>query len=208
MWFLPFFFAVASAATFGSYYDANCSTPITNTLAFTDACTWTSNQYNGAFSLYLKDCSEKQMKAVVFNASDAPTCVGTPVSEVTVTDKCVKLGDGGYLRGNDFTCESQNNTYNVLAHFQPDCKDGGLPFSVQLGEGTCQAGSFAPGFFNWDTEGAYSDPYYEMELYNTTNGTCQDERAVFQTHTFPAQCVKSNTGFQGIFVDIYQAFPV
>lgn len=208
MWFLPLFFAAVNAASFGSYFDANCTLPITNTLAFTDVCTWTSNKYSGSYSLYLKDCSAKQIQAVVFNASDAPTCVGTPVSEILITEKCTMLQDGGYIQGHDFTCNSQNNTYNVLAHFEPNCKDGGLPFSVQLGEGTCQTGSFAPGFFDWDAQGSYSAPFYQMEVFNTTDGQCNIRRASFQTENFPAACIPASNPFEVNAVDIYEAFAV
>lgn len=202
------FFGLTNAASFGSYYDANCTLPITNVLAFSDVCTWSSNQYSGSFALYLSNCSKDAMRATVYNASDAPTCQGSlPDYEVEVTSDCVKFEDA-YVKGLDFTCESQNNTYNVLAHFQADCKDGGVPFSVQLGEPSCQAASFAPGFFNWDTEGSFSDPYYQMTVYNTTNGTCQDQVALFQTTSFPASCVVPVMNFQNISVDIYQAFPV
>ena len=207
VWFLPLFFAVANAALFGAYFDADCSVPITKTLAFTDVCTWSSNQYSGSYANYLFNCTENEMVVVGYNASIAPTCQGYPNYLVQVTPDCSKY-DNIYIKGLDFTCDSENNTYNVLAHFQSDCKDGGLPFSIQLGEGTCQEGSFAPGFFNWDTQGGYSNSFYTMSLYNTTNGTCQDEVAVFQTEAFPAQCVAPNRPFQDISVDIFQAFPL
>ena len=210
MWLLPLLFTAVSAARYRIYHDDTCVLPIANVpdvLAFTDVCTWSSNRYSGAFSVALYNCSSSEMVVIGYNASSTPTCQGVPNYIIPVTSECTKYQDF-YVKGYDFTCESQNTTYNILAHFQADCNDGGLPFSIQLGEGTCQAGSFAPGFFNWDTEGEYSAPYYEMKLYNTTNGTCQDERAIFQTESFPAECVKSNTGFQGISVDIYQAFPV
>jgi hypothetical protein len=206
MWILPLLFTTATAASFGSYYDANCSVPITNALTFTDVCTWSSNQYSGSWSLFLESCSDKELNAVVFNASDAPTCVGVPVYKVKMTEECTKFEDA-YVKALDFTCNSQNNTYNVLAHFQPDCKDGGVPFSVQLGEGTCQPGSFAPGFFNWDTQGSYSAPYYQMEVYNTTDGECKIPRASFQTESFPAACVPASNPFEVNAVDIYEAFP-
>lgn len=205
--FFPLFLSVASAAVFGGYYDSSCTTPIVNSLAFTDVCTWSANQYSGSWSLFLLNCSSTEMTAVVYNASDYPTCQGVPNYAIRVTEECTKFEDA-YIKGLDFTCESQNNTYNVLAHFQSDCKDGGVPFSVQLGEETCQADSFAPGFLHWDTQGGYSNPFYTMTVYNTSDGSCQDEQTVFETESFPAQCVKPVKPFQGISVDIYQAFPV
>jgi hypothetical protein len=147
------------------------------------------------------------MTAIVYNASQYPTCQGVPNYATTITQDCAKFEDA-YIKGQDFTCESQNNTYNIVAHFESDCKDGGVPFSVQLGEETCQGDSFAPGFLHWDTQGGYSQPYYSMTVYNTSDGSCQDERAVFQTESFPAQCVAPVKPFQNISVDIYQAFPV
>lgn len=207
IWILPFFFSVAYAASFGGYYDSQCTTPISTTLGFTDVCTWSSNRYSGSWSLFLSKCSETQMTAVVYNASDYPTCQGVPNYSITITEECIKF-ENAYIRGLDFTCESNNNTYNVLAHFEPDCKDGGIPFSVQLGEGTCQSESFAPGLFNLDTQGGYSQPYYTMTVYNTTDGSCQDTKGIFETETFPAQCIPSLQPFQNISIDIYQAFPM
>ena len=200
-------FASVNAALYGNYFDDACTLPITNVLAFTDVCTWTSNQYSGSFATYLYNCTDSEMIVLAYNASVAPTCQGFPNYAFPVTAACTKYQDF-YVKGLDFTCNSQNNTYNILAHFQSDCKDGGVVFSVQLGEPSCQGGSFAPGFFDWDTQGSYSDPYYQMTVYNTTNGTCEDERAVYETESFPAQCVSPVKPFQNIHLDIYQAFPV
>lgn len=207
MWILPLLFSAASAAVFGGYYDDACTTPIVNSLAFTDVCTWSANQYSGSWSLFLLNCSSSEMTAIVYNASQYPTCQGVPNYAITITEDCTKFEDA-YIKGLDFTCESQNNTYNIVAHFESDCKDGGVPFSVQLGKETCQGDSFAPGFFHWDTEGGYSQPYYLMTVYNSSDGSCENKRAVFETESFPAQCVAPVKPFQNISVDIYQAFPV
>jgi hypothetical protein len=113
-----------------------------------------------------------------------------------------------YIRGLDFTCESQGTTYNIFAHVQSDCTDGGIPFSVQLGEPSCQSGAFAPGFFSWDVEGNYSQPYYNMNIYSTTNGTCEDVQASVQTTSFPAHCLPLTPSLQVVALDIYTAFPM
>lgn len=207
LWLLPLLFTSAYAASFAAYYDSSCTVPITTAVAFTDVCTWSSNQYSGSWSLFLLNCTSSDMIAVVYNASDFPTCQGVPNYGIPITSECTQFQDS-YIKGLDFTCESQNNVYNIVAHFESDCQDGGVPFSIQLGEGTCQGDSFAPGFLHWDTQGGYSNPYYTMTVYNTTNGSCQDKRAVFETKSFPAQCLPPTKPFYNLSVDIFEAFPI
>lgn len=199
--------SLAEAAVYGNYFDDACTLPITNVLAFTDVCTWTSNAYSGSFATYLFNCTETDMVVLGYNASLDPTCQGFPGYAFPVTAECTKYEDF-YVKGLDFTCESRNTTYNILAHFQADCKDGGLPFSVQLGDPSCQGDSFAPGFLGWDTQGFYQDPEYQMAIYNSTNGTCQEQRTMFQTESFPASCLAPTKPFENLYIDIYQAFPV
>ena len=205
--FLPLLVSLASAARFGSYFDADCSVPIVNAVAFTDVCTWSSNRYSGSYALTLNSCSETSFTINAYNLTGAAECKGETVGKLTVNGSCVFAGDH-YVKGWDFKCESRNTTYNVLAHFTPGCQDGGYAFSMQLGVPTCLEDSFGPGLWDWDAQGNYSDPYYMLQIYNSSDGTCKDEAATFQTKQFPAWCLPSNKPFQNISIDIYPAFPL
>lgn len=201
-------FAVSvNAAQFTSYFDAKCTIPITKVVAFTDVCTWSSNRYSGSYALYLSGCSSSQLNVSAFNLTGSTGCQGEPVYTLTANSSCVSYEDA-YVKASDFTCDSQNTTYNVLAHFTPDCQDGGYAFSIELGQPTCLEDSFAPGLWDWDAQGNYSDPFYQLDLYNSTDGTCQDNLATFQTKTFPAWCLPTVQPFQNISIDIYPAFPL
>jgi hypothetical protein len=206
IWLLATLFSSALAAQFGIYYDSECSIPITSSLAFTDVCTWSSNRYSGSWSVSLSSCNSTNLVANVYNASLYPTCQGDS-STLSISAACTKVQDS-YIRANDFSCTSENTTYNILAHFQSDCKDGGIPFSIQLGNPSCQADSFAPGFLNLDTRGSYENGLYQMSLYNTSNGECQNQSAIFQTPSFPATCIAPQDSSEILFVDIYNAFPI
>jgi len=199
--------SVAKAAQFASYFDAECTIPITRVVAFTDVCTWSSNRYSGSYALYLSECSDSSLSVSGFNLTGSAGCEGTPTFTVLANSSCIPHEDA-YVKAWDFTCESQNTTYNVLAHFTPDCQDGGYAFSIELGEPICLQDSFAPGLWQWDAQGNYSDPFYQLELFNSTDGTCQDEIAVFQTKQFPAWCLTPIQPFQNISIDIYPAFPL
>lgn len=202
-----------AAATLGTgvkintFLDANCSTPITNFLAFEDSCTWGADSYNGAFAISGSDCSADGITVSIYNATEAPTCQSAPILSFPATQDCQKVTDF-YVRTEDMMCLGQNTTYNILAHFVSDCKDGGLPFSIQLGDQGCQGGSFGPSFFSFDTQGIYAEPYYLMDVFNTTDGTCKEQRALFATKSFPAMCLKPSMPFQNISLDIYNAFPL
>jgi len=201
--------AMTSAARYGSYVDAECKNPIVPALVFSDVCTWSSNQYSGSFSMYLTSCSESEMVVTVFNLTDSSSalCLGFPLTKIPVTGSCTPF-DNFYVKGLDFTCESQNTTYNVLAHFTPGCQDGGYAFSMDLGEPECLEGSFGPGLFSWNARGNYSEPFYTMDLYNTTDGTCKDPLARFETKQFPATCLPTVKPFHNISIDIYPAFSI
>lgn len=205
---LTLFLGLASAAKFGFYHDAACSQPITQAVAFTDVCTWTSNQYSGSQAIYLRQCETDSLEVVVYNASFFPTCNGVPLGTLPVTSDCVDKG-GYYVKGDDFSCTSENSTYNIVAHFTSDCSDGGVPFSIQFGQQTdCNGDAFAPGFFGWDVRGSYSPPDYRLEVFNTTNGTCRNPVSIFTTQEFPATCVKPARRFEISAIDMYNAFPV
>jgi hypothetical protein len=194
------------SARFSIFFDQNCSVPIMNVLAYTDVCTWASNQYSGSYAVNLADCTETGFDTFVYNASTASTCGGVPGDILQVTMNCTKHNDF-YIMGYDTTCESQNQTYNILAHFTESCQDGGVPFSLDLGQ-TCSGAAFLPNFFNLDAEGLYIAPDYILNVYNSTDGTCTDELTTFQTTGFPAHCLSSTKNYKDIFIDIYQAFPV
>lgn len=207
LWLLPLFLGIASAAHFGTYFDADCKIPLVNAVVFTDVCTWSSNQFSGSYAMYLSSCSDSELELKGFNLTGAAECVGTSVFTLNANASCLPY-ENAYVKVLDFTCESQNTTYNVLAHFTPDCQDGGYAFSLDLGQPECLQDSFAPGLWTWDARGGYSDPFYMLELFNSTNGTCQDEVAVFETKEFPSFCLTPTNPFQNISIDIFQAFPV
>lgn len=204
---VAFLSTCVQAAQFASYFDADCTIPITKVVAFTDVCTWSSNRFSGSYALHLTDCSTNQLNVSAFNLTGSAGCEGEIVSTLTANASCVAYEDA-YIKALDFTCESQNTTYNVLAHFTPDCEDGGYAFSIELGEPSCLEDSFAPGLWDWDSQGNYSEPFYQLLLYNSTGGTCQDELAVFQTKEFPAWCLAPTQPFQNISIDIYPAIPL
>lgn len=199
--------SLATAARFGSYFDSECKSPITNVVAFTDVCTWSSNRYSGSYALYASSCSDSTFSVSAFNLTGSAGCQGKPVYSLTVNSSCMPYEDA-FVKALDFTCNSQNTTYNVLAHFTPDCQDGGYAFSIELGEPECLMDSFAPGLWDWDAAGNYSDPYYQLNLFNTSDGTCQDQVALFETKEFPAWCLTPTVPFQNISIDIYPAFPL
>ena len=199
--------ALANAARVSTFLDAECTRPITDFLAFTDVCTWGADSYNGAFAISGFECSSDGLTVSIYNATESPTCQGEPLLNFSVNDRCTQVTDF-YVVATDSTCLSENTTYNILAHFDSHCTDGGLPFSIQLGESGCQGGSFGPSFFSFDTSGTYSDPYYIMDVFNTTDGTCKDTKAIFTTKSFPAMCLKPSKPFYNISLDIYNAFPL
>lgn len=207
VFFLMSILSFVNSAIFTSFFDSDCTLPIVNTLSFTDVCTWSSSKYSGSFSVNVQDCLSSSFNAYIYNLSESPVCNNKPNYIIPVTTDCLKY-DTFYVKGTDFTCESNNTTYNILAHFESDCKDGGIPFSISLGLPYCQGDSFAPDFLNWDTFGNYSNPFYQLEIYNTTNGICQDKIATYQTQEFPVNCLASIKPFQNIYLDIYNAFPV
>lgn len=205
--FLPLLFGAATAARFGTFFDAECSVPIINAVAFTDVCTWSSNQYSGSYAMTLSSCSDTDLTIQAYNLTGSAGCQGESIGTLTANSSCV-FHEDNYVKALDFSCESQNTTYNVLAHFTPDCQDGGYAFSLELGEPTCLGDSFGPGLWNLDAQGNYSEPYYMLDLFNSTNGTCQDQVATFQTKGFPAFCLPTVQPFQGISIDILPAIPV
>ncbi len=202
-----FFLGMTSAARFGLYLDGECRQSVTKSIAFTDVCTWSSNVISGSYAMYLSACTESELELNLFNLTGQAGCNGIPVNTLSLNSTCAPHGDL-FVKALDFTCLSQNTSYNLLGHFTPGCEDGGYAFSIQLGGGQCEEDSFGPGLWNWDARGNYSEPFYQLELFNTTNGSCEDETAIFQTKTFPAWCLPSGNAFQNISIDIYSSFPV
>jgi hypothetical protein len=206
---LGLLFAVAvglvDSAQFGTYLDENCSKPITELYAFADVCTWGTDSYSGAFALTLSQCSDEYLDVNIYNTSTAPTCEGTPVFNFTVTPQCTQVQDF-YVQAQNTSCQSEGLAYNVLAHFTPNCSDGGAPFTFLAGASPCAGNSFLPYLLGWDTAAFYEDPEYMFQVFNSTNGTCQDSRAIFRTQTFPAMCLKPTKPFNNIALDIYNAF--
>lgn len=198
---------ICSAVVFQSFIDKACTLTASKAIAFTDVCTWTSNLEFGSYALTLTSCNETAFEVSTYNLTGQAGCNGIPNNKIQITNTCNEM-DGIYVKGLDFTCESKNTSYNLLAHFTPDCEDGGYAFSIQLGEPTCQESSFAPQYFNWDTEGGYVDSYYKMMIYNSTNGACEDQIALFETKQFPVECLAPVENFNNISVDIYPSFPL
>ena len=206
-WVFPFFFSLAQSARFGTYFDAECKVPIINAIAFTDVCTWSSNRFSGSYALTLTSCSDTELSVKAYNLTGSAGCNGESIGSLTINSSCI-FHEDNYVQAWDFNCNSQNNSYNIIAHFTPDCQDGGYAFSMDLGQPQCNEDSFAPGLWDWDAQGSYSDPYYMLELFNTTDGTCQDQLATFQTKEFPAWCLPTVEPFQNISIDIYPSFPL
>jgi hypothetical protein len=199
---------IAYAAKLETYLDANCSTPITNFLAFADVCTWGTDRYNGAFSITLSQCSTNSLEVNIYNATEAPTCQeAAPVLVFNATPSCTRVQDF-YVRAENTSCISENYSYNVLAHFTENCTDGGLAFSIYTGNTPCEEAAFAPGLLSYDTGADYLDPFYMLTLYNSSNGTCSDGLAIFMTESFPAQCLKPIIPYNNMAIDIYNSFPM
>jgi len=202
---------LSTAVILDIYTDNICTFYTSKLYVFTDVCTWTSNTRSGSWSTYLSSCSNTDVNVKVYNLGDAPTCQGKPnitiPLSITSPNDCIPF-DNVYVKLRDTTCSSQNTSYNLLAHFQTDCKDGGIPFTIQLGEPYCQNNSFAPGFYNYDTIGSYSSPYYQMNVFNSTDGTCENQQTIYQTTSFPVECLAPVTSFNNIYMDIYNSFPI
>lgn len=208
--FLPFFFSAVSAAVFGVYSDSACQQLVIPVLAFSDVCTW--NTYTTSYALYLESCSAKKLKVQLFNASDSPFCDSFPVNETfTVTNKCQLYTDYYTQIIDSSDCEGTNTTFNIVAHDTADCSDGGLPFSVVSSNSTCVGNSFAPSYAgaSWDTKIYATDNFFLMDVFGSTNGTCENELGLFLNQNYSTKCLAPVSGFfNTTFIQMFQAFPV
>lgn len=198
---------VANAARFGTFFDSACTKQMVNAVVFSDVCTWSSNRFADSYALTLSSCSNTEFQVTFFSLTDDPVCEGSPLVNITLNSSCIPY-NGVYLQGIDFSCESQNTTYNLLAHFTPTCQDGGYAFSMELGAPLCLQDSFGPGVWDFDAQGSYKNGIYSLELYSSTNGTCVNELTTFQTTVFPAHCLAPIQSFETVYLDIYNAFPI
>ena len=204
------FFAAAKAAMFGVYSDSACQDLVIPVLAFSDVCTW--NTASTAYALYLESCTPKKLHVRLFNASDSPTCTAFPVNETfTVTSKCQLYTDYYTKLIDSSECEGSNTTFNIVAHDTADCSDGGLPFSVVSANDTCVGNSFAPSYAgaSWDTKIYVTDQVFLMDVFTSTNGSCENELGLFGAKNYTGACLAPISGFyNSTFIQLFQAFPL
>jgi hypothetical protein len=203
-------FSAVNAAMFGVYSDSACQELLIPVLAYSDVCTW--NTYSTAYALYLESCSPKKLNVQLFNASDSAFCKPFPVNETfTVSNKCNAHNDYFTKIIDASECEGANTTFNIVAHDTPDCSDGGLPFSVVLANNSCVGNSFAPSYAgaSWDTKIFANDEVFLMDVFRSTNGTCQNELGLFGAKNYTGACLAPITGFYNTtFIQLFQAFPL
>jgi hypothetical protein len=210
LWLIPLFLSVANAAMFGTYSDSACTELAMPVLAFSDVCTWTSP--STAYALYLETCSPKKLQVRYFNATDSATCTPYPINQTfTVTTKCT-LAQDFYTKILDVdSCEGANTTYNIVAHDQADCSDGGLPFSVVPANDTCVGNSFAPNYpgAGWDTKIYVSEQVFLLDVFTSNDGTCHGELGLFGAKNYTGQCLAPISGFyNSTFIQLFEAFPL
>ena len=207
---LLLFFATAQAATFGVYSDPKCQELVIPVQAFTDVCTW--NTYTTSYALYLQNCSSNELAVQIFNAVDSPTCTPYPSNiSYTVSNECSLTEDYYTKIINASNCLGTNFAFNLVAHNTSDCADSGLPFTVIAQNGTCESNSFAPSYpgASWDTIIYTNKDLFAMEVYHTTDGTCQYPLGDFRTKKYGAECLAPVDGFYNTtFLNIYEAFPL
>ncbi len=212
MWLLSLLslFTSVNAAMFGVYSDSSCQQLVIPVLAFSDVCTW--NTYSTAYALYLQSCSPKKLQVQLFNASDSPTCTNFPVNETfTVSNKCTLHNDYYTKLIDSSDCYGANTTFNIVAHDTADCSDGGLPFSVVSANNSCVGNSFAPSYAgaSWDTKIFANDQVFLMDVFTSTNGTCENELGLFGAKNYTGACLAPISGFYNTtFIQLFEAFPL
>ena len=202
------------AALFGVYSSPTCeqASLVVPVLAFSDVCTWSTSSVS--YALYLEDCSADSLSVRYYNASDSATCADFPVNQTfPVTADCTLANDAFYTQlWNSSECQGYGTTLNIVAHDHADCSDLGLPFSVVTANYTCIGNSFAPQYIpgSWDTKTLAQESFFYMEVYQTTNGTCEYPLGTFlATNNYAGQCLVPASGFSNTtFVQVYEAFPV
>ena len=202
--------SAVNAAVFGVYSDAACQNLVIPVLAFSDVCTW--NTYSTPYALYLQSCGSDRLDVQLFNASDSAFCKDFPVNETfTVTNKC-QIHNDYYTQILDTSdCLGSNTTFDIIAHDHSDCSDGGLPFSVISANGACVGNSFAPSYSgaSWDTQLYAGESGFLLDVFRSTNGTCQNELGLFGSNNFTGECLAPITGFyNSTFIQMFRAFPV
>lgn len=210
LWILPLLFGAASAAMFGVYSDPTCETLVIPVLAFSDVCTW--NTYDQSYALYLQNCSSNHLAVQIFNATDSPTCTDFPMNQTFPVSHVCEPNLGVYTRILDSSeCLGENTTFNIVAHDQADCSDGGLPFSLVSANGSCVENSFAPSKppAGWDTRVFLTDSLFVMEVYTSTDGSCKQPLGDFRSKQYGSKCLAPVDGFyNSTFMQLYRAFPL
>jgi hypothetical protein len=202
---------LVQSVLFGTYFDDECTQEVVAIQAFSDVCTWSTNQYDGTYSFYLTECSQRSITVVEqkVDSSESFFCKSNQTTNYTVTNKCQKNGllYTKILDGSQ--CEGAGTTYNVVAYNVSDCSVGGLPFSVIYNDGNCTGNSFAPNYASWDTRLFGDSDSYFMEVFTSTDGQCKDPLGLFETKGFPSGCIAPVEGFSNTtFVEIWNAFPL
>jgi hypothetical protein len=106
-------------------------------------------------------------------------------------------------------CLGGNTTFNIIAHDTPDCSDGGLPFTAVAENDSCVGNSFAPSYAgaSWDTKIYATDTVFLMDVFTSTNGTCQNELGVFGAKNYTGECMAPISGFyKSTFIQLFRAF--
>ena len=210
MWYLLAFLPFVRAAMFGVFSDPACESLVIPVLAFSDVCTW--NTYTSAYSLYLESCTSNTLQVQLFNVTDSPTCASFPTNQTfSVTQECQPTSDYYTRILNTTECLGENTTFNILAHDHSDCSDGGLPFSLVSAKGGCVGNSFAPSQppAGWDTRAFVTDSLFVLEVYESTNGTCEGSLGDFRTRKYGSECLAPIDGFyNSTYMQLYKAFPL
>lgn len=209
-WFLSILFTSVQAAMFGVYSDAQCENLVIPVLAYSDVCTW--NTYSTSYSLFLESCSSDFFSVQTFNLTDSPTCGSYPVNQTFSVSRHCKPTFDYYTKILDSEdCESDNNSYNIVAHNTPNCSDPGLPFSIVNRNNSCVGNSFGPGLAgaSFDTEIYISKTTFLLEIFQSKDGSCQNNLDFFAVQSFGSKCVAPLSGNDNqLFLQIWQSFPL
>jgi hypothetical protein len=210
LWLLPLFFTLSNAALFGVYSDATCETLVLPVLAHTDVCTW--NTYTTSYSLYLNSCSSEEFNVTNFNLLDSPVCEPSINNQTFVVKATCEPTFDYYTKILDSrNCLGLNTTYNIVAHDTANCSDSGVPFSVFNNQDECVGNSFGPGLqgASFDTRIYQTNTTFLMEVFASTNGTCQQNLDVFAAKNLGDNCLAPLSGPDStLFVQVWNAFPI
>lgn len=204
------FFNNVNSASFGVYSDSKCENLVIPVLAYSDVCTW--NTYSQSYSVYLDQCSTKELYVVTFNLTDSPTCASLNVNQSFVVKNTCEPTFDYYTKIIDVdSCYGVNNSYNIIAHNTPNCSDSGLPFTVMNNNSQCIRNSFGPGLSgaSFDTKILQTNDIFLLDIFVSKNGTCQETLDTFGTKTFSSQCMSPFSGVDNsLFIQVWPSFPI